>query len=236
MREPAWYGELMLRSTERHERIGWRWCGLDLCLGRTSVEPTPAWRNGSIWIDKTQSINTAEHLLHEPALQLSVTPTASPIPHPHLRLPQSIKMMTKTAITALLMGSALASPIFERQETATTTASETSSTSEAYDWSAEWVTEFPIHESCNSTLRNQLSEALAEAQQLAQHAKDHLLRWGHESEFVTKYFGDGNTATPIGWYERVISADKKGMLFRCDDPDKNCATQDSKFTSRNKMG
>jgi hypothetical protein len=46
---------------------------------------------------------------------------------------------------------------------------------------------------------------------------------------VQKYFGDGPTATPIGWYDRVIAADKTGMTFRCDDPDRNCATQDGMY-------
>lgn len=135
--------------------------------------------------------------------------------------------MTKTTATAfLLFCGALASPIAGRQEKA---ARAETSTPEVKEWSAGWVTEFPIHESCNATLRNQLAEALAETQQLAQHAKEHLLRWGHESQFVQKYFGEGNTAVPIGWYERIISADKTGMLFRCDDPDKNCATQSGKL-------
>ncbi|KAK1833686.1 putative peptidase family-domain-containing protein [Podospora conica] len=86
---------------------------------------------------------------------------------------------------------------------------------------------FPIHSSCNITLHNQLSQALEETVQLAQQAKSHLLLHGLDSPLVQKYFGNHSTAAPIGWYDRIISADRgTEMLFRCDDPDKNCATQD----------
>ncbi|KAF4466932.1 major allergen Asp f 2 [Fusarium albosuccineum] len=137
-------------------------------------------------------------------------------------------MMFKSTTAALLLfGAAIASPIIPREEaTKTQDAPQSTQTSDVYDWAEGWKKEYPIHQSCNSTLRRQLSVGLQEAQQLAQHAKDHILRYGHESEFVQKYFGNGTTATPIGWYDRIINADKTGMLFRCDDPDKNCATQD----------
>ncbi|KAK2041400.1 zincin, partial [Colletotrichum somersetense] len=95
-----------------------------------------------------------------------------------------------------------------------------------YDWSAGWQKTFPIHQSCNSTLRAQLEAALAETQQLAAHARDHILRFGNSSEHVRRYFGDAPAATPAGWYDRVVNADKTGTTFRCDDPDRNCATQD----------
>ena len=92
-------------------------------------------------------------------------------------------------------------------------------------WAADTTSSFPIHESCNSTLRAQLEVALHETVLLAQHARDHLLRFGNDSALVRKYFGTGPTAVPIGWYQRVMSADRGTMLFRCDDPDRNCATQ-----------
>ncbi|CAM1510678.1 Fc.00g010130.m01.CDS01 [Cosmosporella sp. VM-42] len=139
-------------------------------------------------------------------------------------------MMTKSTTAALLLFyGALASPIAVREEsiTQTVTATQASSTSEAYDWSSGWTKNFPIHQSCNSTLRHQLAAGLDETFQLAQHARDHLLHFGNKSEFTQKYFGNGSTSVPIGWYERIINADKTGMLFRCDDPDLNCATQDA---------
>ncbi|KAF7563923.1 hypothetical protein G7046_g186 [Stylonectria norvegica] len=117
--------------------------------------------------------------------------------------------------------------VLEVPATQTVTAPQSSSTSETYEWSSGWTKTFPIHQSCNSTLRSQLAEGLDEAVQLAQHARDHLLRWGVNSEFTQKYFGNGSTSVPIGWYERIISADRTGMTFRCDDPDRNCATQDA---------
>lgn len=137
-------------------------------------------------------------------------------------------MMFKSTATALmLLGAAVASPIVGREATKTQSSAESTKTSESSnEWSEGWTKEYPIHRSCNATLHRQLSNGLNEAVQLAQHAKDHLLRFGHDSEYVTRYFGNGSTATPIGWYDRIINADKTGILFRCDDPDKNCATQD----------
>ena len=130
-----------------------------------------------------------------------------------------------------LSGSLLtsASPLVPRSETVTATITVSraapSSAPTSYDWAVGGTPSFPIHHSCNSTLRTQLENALEETLDLAQHARDHLLRWGNESPFVQKYFGNASTAGPIGWYERVLAADRTGMTFRCDDPDRNCATQ-----------
>lgn len=143
--------------------------------------------------------------------------------------PDNFKMMFQSSTVALLLVSgAVASPIFGRETTATKTesASKASDTPTIYDWSDGWTKGYTIHQSCNSTLRHQLADGLDEAVQLAQHAKEHLLRFGSNSEFVTKYFGNGSTSGPIGWYDRIINADKTGVIFRCDDPDENCATQD----------
>lgn len=127
----------------------------------------------------------------------------------------------------LLTATTFASPLAVRQAMVTVT--QTVSSPQPTPWNDGTVTTYTIHSSCNATLRAQLERGLGEAVKLAQHAKEHLLFWGHESPFVTKYFGNESTATPIGWYERVVSADKTGVLFRCDDPDRNCATQDSTY-------
>ncbi|EFY96494.1 major allergen Asp F2 [Metarhizium robertsii ARSEF 23] len=91
-----------------------------------------------------------------------------------------------------------------------------------YQWSAGWTATIPIHESCNSSFRAQINQGLDEMVQLSEHARNHLLRWGHKSTFTQRYFGNGSTAHAIGWYDRIILADKSDMLFRCDDPDSNC--------------
>ncbi|WYZ45984.1 hypothetical protein EsH8_IX_000209 [Colletotrichum jinshuiense] len=137
-------------------------------------------------------------------------------------------MMFSLATAALLLSALTdATPLARRQATETVTVAAASATPEApYDWSKGWQKTFPIHQSCNSTLRAQLEVGLAEAQQLAAHARDHILRFGNSSEHVRKYFGNASTSTPVGWYDRVVNADKTGMTFRCDDPDKNCATQE----------
>ncbi|UQC76611.1 uncharacterized protein CLUP02_18124 [Colletotrichum lupini] len=141
--------------------------------------------------------------------------------------------MKYSLASAALLLSALtdATPLARRQassstsETVSVPAAPASTPQAPYDWSAGWQKTFPIHQSCNSTLRAQLEVGLAEAQQLAAHARDHILRFGNSSEHVRKYFGNSSTATPVGWYDRVVNADKNGMTFRCDDPDRNCATQ-----------
>jgi hypothetical protein len=95
-----------------------------------------------------------------------------------------------------------------------------------YDWSKGAVNEYDIHQSCNSTQTALLRQALIETEILAGHARDHIQRFGNSSSYYTKYFGKASTAEPAGWYDRLVNGDKAGVLFRCDDPDQNCATQD----------
>ena len=128
------------------------------------------------------------------------------------------------ALSLLLLHRVAASPLRLPPSTRAESAAAT------YDWTNGTVISYPIHESCNVTLRRQLERALDETVELVRHAKEHLLLRGHDSPFVTKYFGNSSTATAIGWYERVAAANKIDMLFRCDDPDRNCATQDGNAT------
>jgi hypothetical protein len=97
-----------------------------------------------------------------------------------------------------------------------------------YDWSKGAVNQYEIHQSCNATETALLRQALTETEILAAHARDHIQRFGNSSSYFTKYFGRASTAEPAGWYDRLVNADKSGVLFRCDDPDQNCATQDGK--------
>lgn len=128
------------------------------------------------------------------------------------------------ALPAPQNGSTATSTITAISTLTTTTASSTPS---VYNFTAGAVTEYPIHESCNSTLRRQLERALDETVELASHARDHILRFGGDSPLVQKYFGNGSaTAAPLGWFSRIAAGDRRNMTFRCDDPDKNCATQE----------
>jgi hypothetical protein len=138
----------------------------------------------------------------------------------------------------LLQAGAWAAPTAASQDaTATATTLTTSSTATPWNFRNGAVTEYPIHSSCNVTLRRQLERALDETVELAEHARDHILRWGNESPFFQKYFGaNSSTAAPLGWFSRVAAGDRRDMTFRCDDPDKNCATQDGmslKFPVKN---
>jgi hypothetical protein len=70
---------------------------------------------------------------------------------------------------------------------------------------------------------------LNEAVQLAQHAKDHINRWGNSSTIYRKYFGNAPTLEAIGAYDSIVNGNKAQTLFRCDDPDGNCAAFPSKW-------
>ncbi len=100
-----------------------------------------------------------------------------------------------------------------------------------HDWARGAVTEFPLHESCNSTERAILQRAFGDGVKLALHAKEHILRYGNSSGFYQRYFGKAATAEPIGWYERIAHGDRAGLIFRCDDPDRNCRLNPSKSPS-----
>lgn len=101
-------------------------------------------------------------------------------------------------------------------------------TPSVYDWAQGAVSEYEIHKSCNATQTALLRQAITETEIISAHARDHIQRFGNSSSYYTKYFGKAPTAEPAGWYDRLVNGDKTGVLFRCDDPDQNCATQDGK--------
>ncbi|KAL4781374.1 putative peptidase family-domain-containing protein [Aspergillus varians] len=82
---------------------------------------------------------------------------------------------------------------------------------------------FPIHESCNATEQRQLATAFKEVISLVEHAKEHILHWGNGSDIYRKYFGDRPSLTAIGAYDIIINGNSENILFRCDNPDGNCA-------------
>ena len=112
---------------------------------------------------------------------------------------------------------AAAAPAFVLEENLNSSTTEIS-----FSWDATWNQDFEIHKSCNLTQRNQLVQAFTETKLLAQHAKEHTLRFGNLSKFYRKYFGDAPSGEVVGLYENVISANKTGVLFRCDNIDGNC--------------
>jgi len=94
--------------------------------------------------------------------------------------------------------------------------------SAATAWNAGAANQYPIHSSCNASEAAQIRQGLAEAIILADHAKQHVLRWGRKSQLYRKYFSEQPTGEVIGNYDRIVSADKGEVLFRCDNPDGNC--------------
>ncbi|KAK5714350.1 Prenylated Rab acceptor protein 1 [Elasticomyces elasticus] len=99
-------------------------------------------------------------------------------------------------------------------------------TPEVPGWAEGAVTEYPIHASCNHSETALLRQGLDDAETLAAHARDHIHRFGNNSVYYLKYFGKAPTGEAAGWFDKVVNGDKAGVLFRCDDPDTNCATQD----------
>ncbi|KAL2063755.1 hypothetical protein VTL71DRAFT_5560 [Oculimacula yallundae] len=94
----------------------------------------------------------------------------------------------------------------------------------AWAWNEGATNDYTIHVSCNATERAQLQRALNESTTLAQHAKDHIMRFGNSSETYVKYFGNSSTtAEPAGWFDKLITGDKSGVIFRCDDIDDKCS-------------
>jgi hypothetical protein len=96
-------------------------------------------------------------------------------------------------------------------------------------WNAGAVNEWNIHSSCNGSERFQLQQGLDEAVQLAEHAKAHIARWGNSSAVYRKWFGNRPTVEALGSYDIIINGDRADALFRCDDPDGNCAAMPSQY-------
>lgn len=133
-----------------------------------------------------------------------------------------MKSITISISITILLGAinVLAAPTMSNEDVTFTRIVDSQSTE--YDWAKDWVKSFPIHSSCNNTQYNQLSKGLEEAQLVAAHARDHTLKFGRESDFYEKYFGNAPSGAVIGWFDAVVHADKKELLFRCDDIDGNC--------------
>lgn len=99
----------------------------------------------------------------------------------------------------------------------------------ASSWAVGKVTEYPV-QFCNASETAMIRQGLKEAEVLAAHARDHV-RWRNSSSFYKKYFGAAGTAEPAGWFDKTVNTDKTGVIFRCDDPDGNCAANESKSPS-----
>lgn len=131
-----------------------------------------------------------------------------------------------TALLAFGSGLADAGSYRNKREqvvTVTQTVSAANSQPTAWQWDAGATSQVPIHSSCNATERAQLERGFADAYKFAQHAKDHIMRYGNSSDHYVKYFGNAPTAEPAGWFDKIVNGDKKGLWFRCDDIDGNCA-------------
>ncbi|KAF2014534.1 zincin [Aaosphaeria arxii CBS 175.79] len=132
-------------------------------------------------------------------------------------------------LSLLLLGAStvIASParVARQQQSVTVSVTQTAEAPGATPWDQGAVREYPIHSSCNHTERAQIARGLQETIILSQHAKDHINRWGNSSDIYVKYFGNASTGSVTGWYDKIVNGDKAGILFRCDNPDGNCAQE-----------
>ena len=132
-----------------------------------------------------------------------------------------IQQISNIILCALAVAQVEARPQLVARQAKTTTSAPT--TASQYVWNKNFAQEYVIHESCNSTERAQLLYAFEETAILANHAKDHILAHGAESDFYKLWFGDAKTGEAMGWYEKIASGNKGAMLWRCDDIDDRCS-------------
>lgn len=133
----------------------------------------------------------------------------------------------------MLFGAAAvsASPLAARHATTVTVTATPDAAPTSSAWDAGAVHQYPIHASCNATQQQYIKNGLDETITICRQARDHILRWGNSSAIYQKYFGNAPTGEPIGWFTKIVDGDKADVLFRCDDPDQNCATQNSMCAS-----
>lgn len=88
----------------------------------------------------------------------------------------------------------------------------------------EYSADVELHSSCNATQQRMLKQALGEMNEVTSFAIEYLEHNGAQDQVFTTYFGTEPEAYPtvIGAYKALLSANKKGVLIRCDDPDGNC--------------
>lgn len=88
----------------------------------------------------------------------------------------------------------------------------------------EYSADVELHSSCNATQQRMLKQALGEMNEVTSFAIEYLEHNGAQDQVFTTYFGTEPDAYPtvIGAYKALLSANKKGVLIRCDDPDGNC--------------
>ena len=86
-----------------------------------------------------------------------------------------------------------------------------------------YMEDVPIHSSCNATQAAQIQAGLDDMKELAQVTIDHVLRNGRDELFTTYFGATGDTSPVIGILTQILSANKQGMVIRCDDPDEKCS-------------
>jgi hypothetical protein len=132
-------------------------------------------------------------------------------------------MLTYTSLVLLGASAAIANPLFPRQQSAAATVTVTAAAPSSTAWNAGAVDDYPIHASCNATQKAYIQKGLMETVTICRQARDHILRWGNSSSIYQKYFGKAPTGEPLGWFSKIADGNKAGTLFRCDNPDGNCA-------------
>ena len=133
-------------------------------------------------------------------------------------------LLRATYLVAVISGTLAAPARLEVRQEAPFTQTSTA-------WNSGAVTQYPIHSSCNVTQAHQIATGLNETLELVGHARDHVLRWGNNSEIYRRYFGDRPPFEVMGAYDIIVNGDKGGVLFRCDNPDGNCNLKGNQLCS-----
>ncbi|KAL6710605.1 Prenylated Rab acceptor protein 1 [Coniothyrium glycines] len=134
-------------------------------------------------------------------------------------------MVARISSLMLLGASTVLAGPFALRQAATVTVTTTAAAPVSTAWDAGAVHEYSIHASCNATQHAYIKKGLEETKKLCSQARDHILRWGNSSAIYRKYFGDAPTGEPLGWFTKIVDGDKSDVLFRCDNPDGNCANR-----------
>lgn len=124
---------------------------------------------------------------------------------------------------AILIPTALASPLPASQDATTTTSVVAAASYTPYVWNEGESDAYTIYQTCNVTNRNQLLKGFENLKEITAHARDHILRFGNSSEIFIRYFGQAASAEPLGWYAKFVDGDKGKIVFRCDDIDGFCS-------------
>lgn len=136
--------------------------------------------------------------------------------------------MKLSLLSACLVSSAIASPIFRRE-------SNDSDDKVIYvqvepeSYLSTWAdTSYPEIKNCNATQVKQLNKYYQDFIEVSSAARANLLENGANDIAFQHWFGkEANPLTVLGVIDNLVQGNKGGVTYRCDDIDGNCAKHSS---------